>query len=166
MGIDALARDAFIEETVSKEFVTRAIVDITEKRTDNQNNNPILDRNIRQTNGMYYIQNYPKAGSFSFYKFLISADIFTWKQGRIRVKDWEDFCKYAEKDETVKWFKENTTISEFDFKLAEENLLIRFPVMIDYKKYSEKLGTIKYRNPETEEYVLRAKNYRSSGGKR
>ena len=167
MGIDALARDAFIEESVSKEFVTRLIIDITGKRTDNQNNNPLLDPNICQTNGVYYVQYYPKPGPYyTTFKFLVSGDVFGRSKGRVRVKDWNDLLTYADKDERVKWFLENTTISEFDFKIAEANKLARIPVIIDLKKYSEKLGTIKHRNPETEEYVLRAKNYKSSGGKR
>ena len=166
MGIDALAQQVFIEETVSKEFVTRIIIDLTGKRTNNGNNNPLLDRNLRQTDGLYYVQLYPKPGAYQRIKFIVGGDIFKTTKDRVRVEDWNDFVKQAEENLEVKWFLENTTISEQDFELAEQNKLARIPVMLDLKKYSEKLGTLKHRNPETEEYVLRAKNYKSSGGRK
>ena len=165
MGIDALAQQVYIEETVSKEFLTRAIIDLTGKRTDNGNNNPLLDPNLRQTSGMYYVQLFPKPGAYQRLKFIVSGDIFKTSQDRVRIEGWDDLVSRAEENLEVKWLLENTTISKFDFDLAEQNILVRIPVMLDYKKYTEKLGTMRLRNAETEEYVLRAKNYKSSGGR-
>lgn len=164
MGIDALAKQLFIEETISREHFTRLIVDINEKRTDNGNNNPLLDNNIYQTDGLYYVQFYPKKGTYSVFKFIVGGDIFRLTKDRVRVMDWDDFCKLGEKDARVKWVLENTNISEFHFKVAEENILVRVPVSLDIKKYSEKIGTIKYRNPDTEEFALKQKGYRELRG--
>lgn len=144
MGIDALAQLANIEHTVKRGDVSRLLIRLDSTPVHEEDCcNIMLDKNVIQTNGQYAI-------TYDFrYKglrYALAGDIFGESKWRVRVANWKELQKLAEKDKRVKWVIENTTLTEEHFETAKENKLMRIPFCVDIVKYNKRLKTREYRD--------------------
>lgn len=150
MGINSMMRDTIIENTMSVSHFVRPYIHFMNERTDNRPNSVLREGNLRSTNCVYTVQFAPKPGRNCNRPFVINADIFGDFRGRLRVSGYEELIEESKKSEVVKWFVENTNVNKKHFEIARENFLLQVPINFDIVKYSEKIGTIRFRNADME----------------
>ena len=151
MGINSMMRDSIIENTMSVSHFVRPYIHFMNKRTDNMPNSVLRDGNLRSTNCVYTVQFAPKPGRNYDKPFVINADVFGDFRGRLRVSGYEELIEESKKSEVVNWFVDNTNVCKKHFDIARKNFLLQVPINFDIVKYSEKIGTERFRNDYMEE---------------
>lgn len=123
-----------------KQLQPRMVISLKEirpKKGENTQNN----RDLRFTNGIFYVRYKPSANkSFARKPFVICNDLLTSPGSTIRVVDYEDFLKCADKNEEMRWIVRNTTHSKELFEMARNNLQQAIPLMFDTVKYAKKVN--------------------------
>lgn len=151
MSIKTMLQNTLIENTMTVSHFVRIYLNLKGKRTDNTENFLLRNNELRATNGVFYVQFAPRNGKYMSKPFVVTGDIFGDFRGRIRASSYEDFVSQAKDDLAIEWFVKYTNLSQKHFDLARENFLMNIPVCFDIVKYSEKIGTEKFRNAEMEE---------------
>lgn len=147
--------DLLIEETLKPSDFACAYFCLDGSRTDgNCSNNVSKDFNIKASAFLYSLQYNPRPGRYADNPFVIRCDLFDrLGHGILRIKSWEALVKRAESRPQVKWLIDNTNICKEMFEIARENILMTIPIAFDIVKYSEKIGTKRFRNDANQEFA-------------
>lgn len=155
MSIKTLMGNLFIEESLKPSDFACVYFCMDGSKTDgNCSNNVSKDFNIKASAFCYSLQYNPRPGKYVDNPFVIRCDLFDrLGHGILRISGWEALVRRAETKPQVKWLIDNTNICKEMFEIARENILMTIPIAFDIVKYSEKIGTKRFRNDANQEFA-------------
>lgn len=153
MSIKTLMGNLFIEESLKPSDFAGVYFCMDGSKTDGKSSNNVSkDDNIKVTLFEWNLQYNPRPGKYADNPFVIRCDLLDrLGHGILRISGWEALVRRAESKPQVKWLIDNTNICKEMFEIARENILMTIPIAFDIVKYSQKIGTKRFRNDSNQE---------------
>ena len=122
--------------TSNKTLITRIMVSLDEKPLYPGCSRITTDKSLVYTSGFYHVRFKPGGSRYAMAKlFSLLVDLYPEKKNYIRFKDWNDLLKRGEKDKRIQFLLKYTNLSEDMFRVAQENIGLIVPFVMDMNKY-------------------------------